>query len=270
MTEFSPATIPQQEENQLGMPSNMLAVMRQFAMESPRNPIQAQADALAELEAFPAFAEKAYYSIPYNQGQANETRVEGPSIKAAMVLARCWRNFLTGGRITGEDDSNVYVEGMVFDIETNTPNMRPIRVSKFYKPRGSDGLKRKNADMLYNSVQAGVSKAIRNAVLATLPVPMVDAYFQRAKELVMKPPKGHPEAEKSIGERIVEAKKIFFKQFKINPAQLDEYLANNADSLEDDKAILLHLKGLYNSFKDHPKMVEETFGEPESKPEKKK
>lgn len=256
-------SIPTAEDNPLGMPSNMLAFMQETAHRYPRNPDESLMNALQELEDSPELASKAYYSIPYNQGEKNETRVEGLSINAAMVLARSWRNCLNGGRFNGEDDSNVFVEGIFYDMETNIPTMRPIKVSKFYKPRGSDGLKRRNADLLYNAVQAGVSKAIRNAILATLPTKIKNSYFDKAKALVLNPPKHHKDAGKSIGERIVEAKKVFFKEFKVSPKVLDEYLAEHADALEDEKSVLLHLKGLYNSFKDNPKMVEETFGEAE-------
>lgn len=243
----------------LNVPAGILKQMQEQAKAYPRDLVQVQKNASAELMIVPGLAARSYYSIPYNQGKSNESRVEGPSIKAAMTLLRNWGNAIDGGRVASEDKSNFYVEGMFFDLQTNRFSMRPIRVSKFYKPKGSQGLVPRDGDALYNAVQAGISKAIRNAILANLPDWLVHGYFNTAKQIVLNPPKEMGKVVKSIQERVVDGQNAIIKKFGVTPEEMREYLTNNADSIEDDAALLVHLQGLFNSLKDGEYSVDKVF-----------
>jgi len=243
----------------LNVPSGILRQMQDQAQKFPRDIATVQKRATTELMVVPGLAARSYYSIPYNQGKSNESRVEGPSIKAAMTLARAWRNCINGGRVSAEDKSNFYCEGMFLDLEDNTFTMRPIRVSKFYKPKGSQGLVPRDGDLLYNAVQAGISKAIRNAILATLPDWFVNQYFNAAKQLVLNPPKEMGKAVKSIQERVMDGQQAIMKKFGVTASEMQEYLTNNADSIEDDASLLVHLQGLFNSLKDGECAVDQVF-----------
>lgn len=243
----------------LNVPSGILKQMQDQAQKYPRDIQTVQKRATTELMVVPGLAARSYYSIPYNQGKSNESRVEGPSIKAAMTLARAWKNCINGGRVSAEDKSNFYCEGMFLDLEDNMFSMRPIRVSKFYKPKGGQGLVPRDGDLLYNAVQAGISKAIRNAILATLPHWLVDQYFQAAKQLVLNPPKEMGKAVKSIQERVMDGQQAIMKRFGVTAPEMKEYLTNNADSIEDDAALLVHLQGLFNSLKDGEYSVDKVF-----------
>lgn len=243
----------------LNVPSGILKQMQEQAMKYPRDIATVQKKATDELMLVPGLAAKSYYSIPYNLGKSNESRVEGPSIKAAMSLARAWKNCINGGRVSAEDKSNFYVEGMFLDLEDNIFSMRPIRVSKFYKPKGGQGLVPRDGDLLYNAVQAGISKAIRNAINATLPHWLVDQYFQAAKHLALHPPKEIGKTVKSIQERVLDGQQAIMKKFGVTAQEMQEYLTNNADSIEDDAALLIHLQGLFNSLKDGEYSVDKVF-----------
>lgn len=243
----------------LNVPSGILKQMQDQAQKFPRDISIVQKKASSELMIVPGLAARSYYSIPYNQGKSNESRVEGPSIKAAMTLARAWKNCINGGRVSAEDKSNFYVEGMFLDLEDNMFSMRPIRVSKFYKPKGSQGLVPRDGDALYNAVQAGISKAIRNAILATLPDWYVQGYFNAAKQLVLNPPKEMGKTVKSIQERVVDGQNAIMKKFGVTPEEMKAYLTDNADSIEDDASLLVHLQGLFNSLKEGEYSVDKVF-----------
>lgn len=243
----------------LNMSSDVLATMFDYARRFPRDLTRVKDRALQELEIVPDLAARSYYSIPYNKGKQNETMVEGPSVKAAMTLCRNWGNAFNQGRLGDEDKSNVICQGIFIDFEMMVPTLREIRVSKFYKPHGASGVIPRNADMMYNAVQAGISKAVRNAILASLPDWLVYSYFQRAKDLVLNPPKLDGKPTLSLEQRIVKAKQFICAQFKVDPKEMEAYVTDNLDSIEDDRALLVHLQGLYNSLKEGHARVDETF-----------
>ncbi len=241
------------------MSADVLDMLMTRARKWPRDIALVQQRAQQELEVVPDLAARSYYSIPYNQGKQNETMVEGPSIKAAMTLARNWGNCFNQGRLQDEDKSNVLCQGVFIDLETGFLTLREIKVSKFYKPRGGTGIVPRNADALYNAVQAGISKSARNAILASLPDFLVWSYFQRAKEIVVHPPASIGKPVASLQERIVKAKQFIGRAFQVTPEEMEEYLLNNADSIEDDGSLLVHLQGLYNSLKDGAVKVADVF-----------
>jgi len=228
--------------------SNALEVLIEQARRYPRNIQQCLTNANEELEMVPDLAERAYYSIPYKEG-GSRRMVEGLSIRSAMALARWWGNIATDGRIIGEDKSNYYVKGFCIDLETNIQNSTEVRVSKFYKPKGSQGVVPWNADMMRNQVLSGISKARRNAVLMTLPEWVKDGYFQKAKELVVNP-KGRVKPVESIQNRILKGKQALIAEFNIKPEVLEEYLLEFFGSIEDDASYLANLRGLYNAVKE--------------------
>ena len=64
-----------------------------MATMKPRDEAKVYAGAVKELELAPQFAKTAWYSIPYKDGEKT-VFVEGPSITAAMALARRWGAWL--------------------------------------------------------------------------------------------------------------------------------------------------------------------------------
>ena len=253
----APAKI--EPENSLSIQADVLRMMMEGAWSNPRDLEKVKANCFKELEIVPGLAARAYYSIPYNDKGGGKSLVEGPSIKAAMTLARNWHNCFNDGRVVDEDKSNYYVNGIFFDLEANLTTIRQIKVSKFYKPKGSQGVVPRNADMMYLAVQAGISKAVRNAILASLPDWLVQAYFNKAKQLVINPPKEQGKETESIQVRVQKGKAIICKEFKVTADEMEAYITNNADCYEDDASLLTHLLGLFNGLKDGQINVDQVF-----------
>ena len=250
-----PADAPQE----LSMSADVMDALMSRARKYPRDIELVQERAMKELMIVPELAARSYYSIPYNQGKQNETLVEGPSIKAAMTLCRNWGNAFNQGRVSGEDKSNVMCQGIFIDLETAIITLREIKASKFYKPKGRENVIPCNADMLYNRIQASQSKATRNAILASLPDFLVWSYFQRAKAIVINPPASMGKPVESLQERIRKAKAFICRTFTVTPEEMENYLLDNADSIEDDGSLLVHLQGLYNSLKDGNAKADDVF-----------
>ena len=240
-------------QNQSAQPSTLapdagLATSYEQAKMYPRDMKQSLSRALQELELVPELAEKSYYSIPYKEGGGRHM-VEGLSIKASMVLARWWGNIATDARVVSEDKSNFYVRGACIDLETNFPNATEVRVSKYYKPKNSQGVVPWPSDMMRNQVLSGMSKAKRNAVLQIIPEYIKDAYFQRAKELVINPIKRDNRPIESLQVRIMNGKNAISQKFGIKGAELDEYMEEVCDGL-DEGSFFANLTGIFNALKE--------------------
>jgi hypothetical protein len=228
----------------------MLAV----ALQHPRNEEAVIKAALGELDLVPEDAARAFYSIPYRErgadGSTKIVHVEGPSIKAAMTLARRWGNCVTTARVLHEDVEGFDLEGIFIDLESNFRVARPIRVGKFIKLRAGNVmlLDPKKQEM---AIQAGASKAIRNAVLAGLPSYLVNAYDSKARQIISGKTDAKPERKTLLA--ILET----FSRWKITQAQLEQYVEHPVAEWTGRE--VADLRGLWNSINDGQVTLEDVF-----------
>jgi hypothetical protein len=229
---------------------SMLAV----AIQRPRNEEQVLKGAIKELQMVPEQAKRAYYSIPYRERQPDGTqkmvRVEGPSIKASMALARRWGNCSVTARSLKQDATGAELAGIFIDFETNFRVERPMWVSKVMKRRGG-GTYTLDPQRWLAAFQSGASKAARNAAINGLPDYLVAAYIKQAKTIAA----GDPEAKadpKRV-DKVLEA----FKRFNVTLEVLEAHLEVKRDGwMGDDLATLV---GLGNAIKDGQMTVAEAF-----------
>jgi len=162
---------------------------RQIAIQSKRKTEDVLEEVLKELQLAPEFAERLFYSLPfatYEKGEESGVQiVQDLSIKAAMMIARCWGNCASAARIIEETTDSIIVEGVFLDWEKNHRVLRTHVVKKFYKPKGEKGgvLKPLNSDRLEKAVAAGMSKAIRNAILNGIPEAIKIRLLTASKEM---------------------------------------------------------------------------------------
>jgi hypothetical protein len=232
-----------------------------MATLKPRNEAKVYMGAIEELQLAPQFAKTAWYSIPYKDGDKT-VFVEGPSIKAAMALARRWGNCANAARITDNLEDRIIVEGVFMDYETNLRTLRTVSVAKkAWNTRLKQVLPLRE-DRLNMAIQSGMSKATRNAILASLPASLVDSYVAAAKKIAIgKGPAGSK--EKTIKERVDEAIKKFITMGTTeNAVQL--YI--NGQAYETDEDLLAGLMGLWTSINEGQVSVEDVFGVTEAAP----
>jgi hypothetical protein len=228
----------------------------------PRNEEAVYAGAIRELELAPEFAKLAWYSIPYKDKQTGKsTNVEGPSIKAAMALARRWGNCANAGRIVEDLDDRLVVEGVFMDYETNLRTLRTVSVAKKSWSAAIKQVVPLREDRLNMAIQAGMSKAIRNAVLASIPASLVDSYVTAAKRIAVKGgPKAAGGQEPTAKERIAASVKWFVSKGAAQKS-VDDYI--NGLASETDEDTLATLIGVATAIKDGQATIEEAFGKPE-------
>lgn len=104
-------------------------------------------------------AESCFYALP-RDGKT----IEGPSIRFAEIVAACWGNLRTGGRVVGEDAEFVLAQGVAHDLQRNLYISIDVR-RRIANKHG----RRYNADMIATTGNAAVSIALRNAILRVIP-----------------------------------------------------------------------------------------------------
>ena len=247
-----------------------LEMAAKAAHQNPRSERAVLDGALDELSLSPKLAAESYYSIPRkkwdkDKGTYEVVKIEGPSIGAAMSLARRWGNCINGSHVREELDDRIICEGVFIDAQTNTWTFRTIAAEKFYTDRKT-GLKKPLAqDMLLNAIQAAQSKAVRNSVLATLPKWLTRAYFEEAKRIAGGGDlRGGQKAVMTPQECMVWLEKNF-PAVGVSVEALRGYIA---EVLKDQTLVeqVGELRGIYTSLADKQATVEEIFGKAKDAP----
>lgn len=248
--------------------------MRKFAVMAKRDPKEALASCLAELNAFPEEAEKAYYRIPRrskeckhkaNTSCKNCNWIEGPSVGTARVVSRHWGNCTAGVRIAAETDDHWDLEGRFLDFETNFSATRILRALKWVN-RGGQKKHVRDLDptVELQVFQGAVSKAYRNVVRDGVPEAIINRYWSTAKQLIAGPTPGKKLSKKAV-KKVLDA----FTEFKVSLEQLEDKTGKTCDQWTGVDAA--DLKGIHNALTEGHISVAAVFGgnvqEPEPEPE---
>lgn len=228
-----------------------------IATQKPRNETRVYEGAVAELSLAPAFAKTAYYSIPYKDRATDTTvMVEGPSIKAAMALARRWGNCTNGARIVDETDDRLTVEGVFMDYESNVRTLRTVSVAKTAYNSKTKSVYKLREDKLNIAIQSGMSKAVRNAILSSLPASLVESYVAEAKRLAAG---GAATKGAKVETAVARIRKAVAAFVKMGPPESAVQSYIDGLSFESDEETVQHLTGLYNSLKDGQANIRDVF-----------
>ena len=255
-----------------------LAVMRvenetlqAMAIQRPRDIAKLAKSAIDELRAFPEFAKRAYYSIPYKDrnSASGTTMVEGPSIKAANAILRHWGNNSSGFRIVGSDEERIHVQGVFVDHETGMRRTAEISVPRMARASAKDGKPAYYyplaADRLNMAVQAAGSKAVRNAALNALPIGLVEAYFAEAKKIAGRGGKVYDGPAKQ--EDISGTQETLLKSFEtlgVERSEVAGLINRNTEICSDEEATNAFLQGILTALQEGQTTIEEVFTVPTS------
>lgn len=169
---------PQPRGRDLGGGAELLIrdVVTAIRVEVPRD----EAKILQKLASVAAFAgdEVLLYRWPVkNRRTGKETIVEGPTVKCAYAIQRCYGNSRTD--IASVDIGNAWIFKAVFsDFEAGVQTARLFQQHKGVAKIGGED----DARRLDMSFQIGQSKAIRNAIVAHLELPFVVYMTDVARE----------------------------------------------------------------------------------------
>jgi hypothetical protein len=222
--------------------------MQAMSLAHPRNERKVLSGALEELEQYPDLAARYYYSIPYAEERGSDRKVEvkGPSVHAALSLARRWGNCVVRGFQVGEDEDKVYLSGVFLDMETNFRVERPHAVSKFIRRR--DGKTQALREQrLIMAIQAGASKAMRNAILNGLPDGLVEAFYGRARSVAAR------EAKERWSKMLTA-----FREFGVSREMIEDHLGHPLEKVTENE--VADLIGIYNALNDGQVQATDIFG----------
>jgi hypothetical protein len=230
----------------------MLRVSVEIARQFPRDEIRVLNTLLATLDAYPQFAERALYSIPYRD-RDRTVRVEGLTIRAAETMATAWGHMRVGVRILSEDDNGWDLEAIAFDMQSNYWELQPARASKWIKHR--DGRMELLDDRRQIQARgAAASKLKRNCVLSVLPLHLKAAFEKRVREKMA----GGDLTQAADRERTQTALAAFLDTFSVTEAMLVAYVGKPRDLWVGND--LADLRAVYNALQEQETTVAEAFG----------
>ena len=220
-----------------------------IAKRFPRDEIAAYSKAIEACKR-PAMAEKAFYSFPRG-GQT----VEGPTIRFAEELARCWGNIDYGIKELSQDDGKSELQAYAWDLETNAqsvqnftnPHMREVG-KKMVTLTSQRDIYENNANM--------ATRRLRARILAILPSWFVDDCITECKKTL---------AGQNDIPLIDRVKKmvVSFAKFGVTQQMIERRLKKSIDSMNADDFV--EYTGIFNALRNGESKVAEWFeAEPEA------
>lgn len=150
-----------------------------IAVQRPRNLADVERRVLEESE---LIGEDGLWGWDVNEKQADGSYkkkwIEGPSIELAKILHRNWGNCACPCESVVETATRYIITPWWIDLETGVTFSRPYRQNK--APNTGKGPKGERAEDM--KFQIGVSKAIRNVILAGMPSWLVTRAMDKCKE----------------------------------------------------------------------------------------
>ena len=214
-----------------------------IAKRFPRDEVAAFAKAMEACQR-PAMAEKAFYSFPRG-GQ----KVEGPTIRFAEELARCWGNIDYGIKELSQDDGKSEMQAYAWDLETNAQS-----VQNFTNPHQREVGKKMQTltsqrDIYENNANMA-TRRLRSRILAILPSWFVEECIAECKRTI---------AGNNDTPLIDRVKKMVlqFAKLGVTQEQIEARLKRKIDTMTIDD--FTDYIGIYNAIKNGESKVADWF-----------
>jgi len=220
-----------------------------IAKRFPRNEVASYAKAMEACQR-PAMASKAFYSFPRSGG-----KVEGPTIRFAEELARCWGNIDYGIKELSQDDGRSEMQAYAWDLETNAQSIQNFTNPHQREVNGKMKTLTSQRDIYENNANMA-TRRLRSRILAILPAWFVEDAIAECKRTL---------AGNNSEPLIDRVKKMVvqFSKLGVTQEQIESRLKRKIDTMTADD--LVDYIGIYNAIKQgESKAVEWFGGEPEA------
>lgn len=214
-----------------------------IAKRFPRDEVAAYANAMRACQRR-SMAEKAFYSFP----RGSQT-VEGPTIRFAEELARCWGNIDYGIKELSQDDGKSEMQAYAWDLETNAQS-----VQNFTNPHQREVGKKMQTltsqrDIYENNANMA-TRRLRSRILAILPSWYVDDAIAECKKTL---------AGKNNEPLIDRVKRMVtqFERFGVSQEQIELRLKRPISTMNADDFV--EYIGIFNAIKGGESKVSEWF-----------
>lgn len=195
-------------------------------------------------------AEKAFYK--YNRGGSS---VEGPTIRFAEELARCWGNIDYGIKELSQDDGKSEMQAYAWDLETNAMSVQNFTNPHIREVAGKAKLLTSQRDIYEINANMG-ARRLRARILAILPADLVDMAIKECKATI---------AGRNDEPLIDRVKKMVvqFGKLGVSQEQIERRLKRKVETMTAEDFV--DYVGIYNAIKGGESKPSEWFAaEPEA------
>ena len=217
-----------------------------IAKRFPRDEVTAYAKAMEACQR-PSMAEKAFYSFPRG-GQT----VEGPTIRFAEELARCWGNIDYGIKELSQDDGKSEMQAYAWDLETNAQSVQNF-TNLHQREVGKKMQVLTSLRDIYENNANMATRRLRARILAILPSWFVEDAIAECKRTL---------AGNNDTPLIDRVKKMIvqFAKLGVTKEQIETRLKRKVDSMTADDFV--EYTGIFNAIKQGESKVADWFDAP--------
>lgn len=207
-----------------------------MARQFPRNVFQSEQRILDNCKR-PALAEVAVYSYP-----RGGTKVEGPSIRLAEVLAQNWGNLSFGVKELEQKNGESVAMAYAWDLETNVRQEKVFTVphSRYSKNKGLTKLT--DPRDIYELVANNGARRVRACILGIIPGDIVEKAVEECNRTMQGGGKG------PLKDRVGKSLQLFKEKYQVTQEQIETRFGYNVDAFTERD--LVDLGKIYNSLKD--------------------
>lgn len=189
-------------------------------------------------------AEKAFYS--YNRGGSV---VNGPTIRFAEELARCWGNIDYGIKELSQDNGKSEMQAYAWDLETNAQSVQNFTNPHIREVNGKAKTLTSQRDIYEINANMG-ARRLRSRILAILPNDLVDMAIAECRKTL---------AGNNDEPLIDRVKKMIvaFSKIGVTQEQIEHRLKRKVDTMTADDFV--DFTGIYNAIKNKESKISEWF-----------
>ena len=189
-------------------------------------------------------AEKAFYS--YNRGGSV---VNGPTIRFAEELARCWGNIDYGIKELSQDNGKSEMQAYAWDLETNAQSVQNFTNPHIREVNGKAKALTSQRDIYEINANMG-ARRLRSRILAILPNDLVDMAIAECRKTL---------AGNNDEPLIDRVKKMIvaFSKIGVTQEQIEHRLKRKVDTMTADDFV--DFTGIYNAIKNKESKISEWF-----------
>lgn len=221
-----------------------------IAKKFPRDEIAAYAKAIEACRR-KTMAKKAFYAYPRG-GQT----VEGPTIRFAEELARCWGNIDYGIKELSQDGGKSELQAYAWDLETNAQSVQNFTNPHQREVKGKMQSLTSQRD-IYEANANMATRRMRARILAILPAWFVEDCIAECKRTLA------GDNEEPLIDR-VKKMVIQFQKFGVSQEMIERRLKRKVETMTADD--FTEYIGIFNAIKEGESKVAEWFAaEPEAK-----
>lgn len=217
-----------------------------IAKRFPRDEVAAYAKAIQACQR-PTMAAKAFYAYP----RAGQT-VEGPTIRFAEELARCWGNIDYGIKELSQDNGKSELQAYAWDLETNAQSVQNFTNPHQREVRGKMQSLTSQRDIYENNANMA-TRRMRARILAILPAWFVEDCIAECKKTL---------AGQNDAPLIDRVKKMVvqFAKYGVSQEMIELRLKRKVESMTADD--FTEYIGIFNAIKGGESKVAEWFEAP--------